>query len=83
MSTKTKEIIVTCPHCEYPVEIAELNCCIFRHGAFIATGQQIDPHLCREKCDELVHSGQIAGCGKPFRIVMENGEYVAIVCDYV
>ena len=83
MSPRKKEFVVVCPHCQQPVIIAEINCAIFRHGVLVATGAQIDPHLCMEKCDELVSTDQIVGCGRPFRVVMENGEYVAIVCEYI
>lgn len=78
-------IIVTCPHCESLVEIAQLNCCIFRHAILKSTMQQIDPHTCKEMCDEYVAKGLIYGCGKPFRVAHDDREkcYVATKCDYV
>jgi hypothetical protein len=78
-------IIVTCPHCESLVEIAQLNCCIFRHAILKSTMQQIDPHTCKEMCDEYVTKGLIYGCGKPFRVAHDDREkcYVATKCDYV
>ena len=61
-------IIVECPHCHLCVEIVEINCAIFRHGIFMETGEQIDPHLPKELCDKYVAENRIYGCGKPFRI---------------
>jgi hypothetical protein len=77
------EPIVFCPSCSQPVIIAEINCAIFRHGIYKHTGQQIDPHAKKEVCDLLIERGEINGCGKPFRLEMKNGEFVAVVCDYI
>lgn len=76
-------MLVSCPHCLCVVEIVEINCRIFRHGVFIATGVQIPPHLPKRMCDHLANNGQIYGCGKPFQLVLENEQWVAVVCDYV
>jgi hypothetical protein len=42
----TKDIVVICPHCQIPVEIEQLNCCIFRHGTLKHNGQQMNPLFC-------------------------------------
>ena len=76
-------MIIICPHCGEYIEILEINCAIFRHGALVKNGEQINPHLCKEKCDELFNTGQISGCGKPFRLVLEQGIYIAIECEYM
>jgi hypothetical protein len=83
MEQNTLNIIVTCPHCLELVLIAELNCHIFRHGTFIANGQQVNPHATKEVCDYFVTNDMIYGCGKPFRVIKEANEtFVAIVCEY-
>ena len=79
-----KDRIIECPHCNTLIFILELNCKIFRHGVFIATGQQIDPHCPKELCEMYLEKGLIYGCGKPFRIVetVEHG-WKAEQCDYI
>ena len=46
-------------------------------------GKQIDPHLCKEECEELVESGEIHGCGKPFQIIVVDGKVEVLICDYI
>jgi len=77
------EIIVECPHCGCQIEIIEINCQIFRHGIYKATGQQMDPHAPKAVCDEAVETASIHGCGKPFRLVKENDVWKAVVCEYI
>jgi hypothetical protein len=80
----TTDIVVSCPHCEAPILIEKLNCHIFRHGTFISNGHQINPHSPKEECDHYVSNNMIYGCGKPFRIIVnENKEYIAIICEYI
>lgn len=76
-------IIVLCPHCELPIIIEELNCCIFRHGVDIATGKQIDPHLDQTNCEKLIKDNLIYGCGKPFRIIKNETDFKAVICEYI
>jgi hypothetical protein len=84
MSNKIINLIIDCPHCKCPVEIIQLNCCIFRHGIIRKTGNQIPPHSSKEVCEQYIQNEEIYGCGKPFRIITnENNEYVAIICDYI
>jgi hypothetical protein len=71
--------IVQCPHCKSLVEILEINCQIFRHGAFKLTGQQIPPHLPELECRRLAENNLIYGCGKPFKYDGKNVE----TCGYV
>ena len=77
------DLIIVCPHCQELVLIEQLNCKIFRHAMFKTTGQQIDPHSPKEVCDELVNENKVYGCGKPFLIIEEDGNYIAIICDYI
>lgn len=76
-------IYVNCPHCQGVVEVEQLNCQIFRHGILKSSGQQMNPHTSKEECDLLAEREDIHGCGKPFRVVLENDKYIAIVCDYI
>ena len=65
-------LYIQCPHCERAIEIIELNCCIFRCGVYRDNiNQQIDPHLGKEACEDLVRQETIYGCGKPFQIIVE------------
>lgn len=92
MSGKEKEnkndepyIFVLCPHCENGVMIykKEFNCKIFRHGIYKKDNKQINPHLDKPSCDKLAETNQIYGCGKPFRIVEKEDEFVAEICGYI
>ena len=77
---------VACPHCQGAIIIYqnELNCRIFRHGAYTITMEPIHPHLNKEECDRLVLENRIVGCGKPFRVEGNSNEnIVAIICDYI
>jgi hypothetical protein len=79
-----QDIIVFCPHCQDPILIEKLNCCIFRHGTLIASGKQIGSHSPKELCDFYVLRNKIYGCGKPFQIVRdEKDKLVAVVCGYI
>jgi hypothetical protein len=75
--------IIECPHCQTFVIIKELNCAIFRHGVYKNSYKQVDPHLQKDLCDKLIEQNIIYGCGKPFKIVIENDKYNAIICDYI
>jgi len=79
-----EEKIITCPNCDDILIISELNCCIFRHGIYKGTNQQIDPHLSEENCKKLIESNQIYGCSKPFQIIVQdNGDLIVQKCDYI
>jgi hypothetical protein len=78
------EKIITCPKCNDILIISELNCYIFRHGIYKKTNEQIDPHLSKEKCDILIETNQIYGCGKPFKIIIQDDNTLIIEkCDYI
>lgn len=85
-------VLVDCPHCQLPIFVyrKDFNCCIFRHGVFKSTLQQIDPHLPKPHCDYLKQNDLIIGCGKPFRLVNKthtnntnNANIVAVPCGYI
>ena len=77
------EEIIICPHCEEPIVIEKINCGIFRHGVYKATGKQIGPHSSKEKCDSLKEKDLIYGCGKPFQIVLKDNKMVVEICEYI
>jgi len=77
------DILVQCPQCLEPILIEKLNCCIFRHGTMKTNGQQIDPHALKELCEFYVEKNMINGCGKPFQIIKQNNNFIAIKCDYI
>jgi len=70
---------VNCPHCGICIEIAEINCGIFRCGIHKATGEQVSPHLSKEGCDTLKNTDKIWGCSRAFRY----NEGKLVVCDYI
>ena len=85
-------LIVKCPHCEEFVLIEKLNCGIFRHGIIINTGKQINSHESKEICEDLKNKNLIYGCGKPFKIIVEDKKdkkdkdeknYLVEICDYI
>jgi hypothetical protein len=77
------EIIILCPHCSNYIIIAHINCAIFRHGADKISFTQIHPHSSKQICDKLKQEDSIYGCGKPFKIIIKEGKYVAEICDYI
>ena len=80
---KNKDLsyFIKCPHCEGTVQISknEINCKIFRHGVYKKNNKQINPHLPRKECEQLIKNDEIHGCGKPFRFDGKTAE----VCDYI
>jgi hypothetical protein len=84
MSEKMKESpILICPHCKDYVLIAKINCAVFRHGTLKKNGKQIKPHTPREMCEYYINNKLIYGCGKPFRIINNNGIMETEACDYI
>ena len=84
-NVERKNFIVECPHCKEAIEVIEIACGIFRHGAYKETGEQIDPHMSKEGCDRLVLEGLIYGCGRPFRIGIsqDTSDIIVEICDYI
>jgi hypothetical protein len=77
-------LIFECPFCGLFLEIEQINCGIFRHGAYIDNNHQIDCHMPKDKCDNLFNNGKIYGCGKPFRITNINNVYkIEKLFDYI
>lgn len=80
---KKIDIVVNCPHCNDPIIIEQLNCKIFRHGILKSNNVQINPHACKKECDNYIKNNLIYGCGKPFRIIENNNEFKAEICEYI
>ena len=80
---KTSNFEIKCPHCGDYCIIEQLNCAIFRHGVLKSNLSQINPHLEKTECDKLSESNLIYGCGKPFKVILENNEWKGIECDYI
>ncbi len=74
---------VTCPHCENLIEIAAINCGIFRHGVFKNNYQQLNPHAPKSICDDVFEKGLIYGCGKPFKVEISDNQLVVTKCEYI
>jgi hypothetical protein len=82
-----ENILVKCPHCEDLIIInkKDFNCKIFRHGVYKNNNKQIDSHLNKNECDKLFKEGLIYGCGKPFKLIINEQEnkYFTEICDYI
>lgn len=64
--------------------IHEVNCAIFRHATYKLDGSQIDPHMSKKGCENLIERGLIYGCGKAFQLLKnDDGTFKAVVCDYI
>jgi hypothetical protein len=86
---KTTNFEIKCPHCGEYVIVEQINCAIFRHGVLKSTMTQINPHLPKPQCDKLKEQDLIYGCGKPFKIILNenkncsDNKWMAIECDYI
>lgn len=79
-----EEPILQCPHCSELIIIRKINCGIFRHGIFIKTNKQINPHATKEVCERYIREKNIYGCGKPFRVKLDNDKNLKTeICDYI
>lgn len=70
--------IVTCPWCNYEVEIVKLNCSIFRHVVFKSNGKQVNPHLSEKECKKLLEKNLVYGCCILFKVINDK----VIKCSY-
>ncbi len=79
------ELQIECPNCQQMIIIMEneINCAIFRHGAYKKNFEQINSHENKENCDRLFAEGLIYGCGKPFRLTKKDDGYVPEICEYI
>ncbi len=75
--------IVECPHCKELMYIEELNCSIFRHAIMKDTFVQVDPHLPKEGCEQLLKEDKVFGCCKPFIVLSKDNVVITKVCDYI
>ena len=79
----SNDILVVCPHCELLFLVESVACGIFRHAVDKISYVQINAHADKSTCDKLIADDSIIGCGKPMRVVVEEGVHRAVVCDYV
>lgn len=77
------DLIIECPHCLQFIIIEKINCGIFRHGIFMDTGKQMDPHADKKTCDKYIKNKKIYGCGKPYQLIKEGETYKVVICDYI
>lgn len=65
---KTQAYTFLCPHCQSLIQVlkSQINCKIFRHGAYKKNGQPIPPHSSKEQCESFLKSGNVYGCCRPF-----------------
>lgn len=75
--------ILICPHCREFIIIEKINCGIFRHGVFKKNGNQINPHAPKKLCNLYIRRNMIYGCGKPFRITLQDNIFTTEICDYI
>lgn len=75
--------IIQCPHCKEFIIIDKINCAIFRHGLFKNNNKQIDPHSSKELCDYYIRENLIYGCGKPFKLIINNNKLESVICEYI
>ena len=78
-----EEPILICPNCNVYVIIKKINCAIFRHGYFKNNNNQIDPHASKELCDYYIRENLIYGCGKPFKLIINDNKLESVICDYI
>jgi rubredoxin len=65
-----------CPMCQVYIDVAEVNCGIFRCGM---THGWINPHAPKEEIDRLKKDGKwLGGCGAPLKLNVETGALDAI-----
>ncbi len=94
MTNPDKNFAVLCPHCKVWILIEEINCAIFRHAVNKHTGIQIPPHSDKNTCVKLFEQGEIYGCGKPFKVILnpsydpanksdDNYKWIGEPCDYI
>lgn len=76
--------IFQCPNCddEIVVNKSELNCRIFRHAIYKHNYEQVNPHLPKELCDNLIIEDKVYGCCKPFEVVENEGVLYVKICEY-
>lgn len=78
-------LIFKCPHCEQYILVHqnEINCKIFRHAVYKHNLLPINPHSSKKVCEKLLQKNKIYGCGKPFRLVENDGNFIVEICEYI
>ena len=84
---ENESYIFECPHCDSMILVAfsEVNCQIFRHCIMKSTGQQVDPHASKDKCELLIVEDLVYGCCKPFKLIIGSDGCVSTAekCEWI
>jgi len=79
--------VFSCPHCDMFIQVLreDVNCQIFRHGVIRSSGEQVNQHSTKEYCDSLLNNNLVIGCCKPFKLILNDKNFVEFVdlCDYL
>jgi hypothetical protein len=75
-------IYLNCPTCGIQIYIEEINCGIFKCGILKSNFNQINPHMSKAECMNLVKNNLIYGCGSSFKIINNNNKYYLELCSY-
>ena len=70
-----------CPHCKLLCQVPtkEIRCTIFRHAVYKDNFHFVDPHASQRQCEKWINTGEVYGCGKPFRFDGNSLE----ICGYI
>lgn len=74
-----------CPHCLCEAEVLQnqVACKIFRHAAFKANKQPINPHCPKAQCEENLAKDLVYGCTGPFEFNSQpGGGFKVQICEY-
>lgn len=83
--------LLKCPHCNIYIQVKNeyFNCKIFRCGIYKNNFSQINPHMKKELCEQLIKNKLIYGCGKPFKLTIKTDnsnnsiKYILEKCEYI
>lgn len=75
---ESKIYYIQCPYCSGFISInkKDIKCKLFLHAVLIKTGKNINPHISKNKCEQLIKSAKIFGCGNYFKFDGEKIEKV-------
>ena len=82
---KDDYIIVSCPKCSDLIQIMikDFNCKIFRHAIKKNNFELVNPHATKIDLDKMLKDNSIFGCATPFKIILKDKKYIAVICDYI
>ena len=85
MEKKEDYIIVSCPKCNDLIQIfvKDFNCKIFRHAIKKKNFELVNPHATKDILTKMLDDDIIFGCACPFKIILKDNKYIAVICDYI